>query len=64
MHDQTLTCRDCGQAFTFTIGEREVFAGRGFDNVPGRCPACRTARKPSDLFWLWPGGASAVPAAR
>jgi CxxC-x17-CxxC domain-containing protein len=45
MHDQTLTCRDCGQAFTFTAGEQEFFASRGFDNAPSRCPECRAARK-------------------
>lgn len=45
--DQTLTCRDCGQTFTFTVGEQEFFAGRGFDNAPSRCPVCRAARKAS-----------------
>ena len=45
--DQSLTCRDCGQGFTFTVGEQEVFAGRGFDNAPSRCPDCRAARKAS-----------------
>lgn len=45
MNDQTLTCRDCGQAFTFTTGEQEFFASRGFDNSPTRCPDCRAARK-------------------
>src|SRR6266567_804517 len=34
--DTTLTCRDCGQAFTF--------ASRGFSE-PSRCPDCRAARK-------------------
>jgi CxxC-x17-CxxC domain-containing protein len=43
--DQTLTCRDCGQAFTFTAGEQEFYAGRGLMNAPGRCPECRAARK-------------------
>ena len=45
MHDQTLTCRDCGQAFSFTVGEQDFFASRGFDNAPSRCPECRAARK-------------------
>jgi CxxC-x17-CxxC domain-containing protein len=45
MNDQTLTCRDCGQAFTFTHGEQEFFASRGFTNPPSRCPDCRAARK-------------------
>jgi CxxC-x17-CxxC domain-containing protein len=43
--DKTLTCRDCGTTFTFTSGEQEFYASRGFDNPPSRCPACRAARK-------------------
>lgn len=43
--DQTLTCRDCGQAFIFTAGEQEFYASRGLTNTPGRCPECRAARK-------------------
>ena len=42
--DTTLTCRDCGQAFTFTTGEQDFYAGRGFSE-PSRCPDCRSARK-------------------
>lgn len=42
--DTTLTCRDCGQAFTFTSGEQEFYASRGF-HEPSRCPDCRQARK-------------------
>jgi CxxC-x17-CxxC domain-containing protein len=45
--DKTLTCRDCGQAFTFTVGEQEFFASRGFSNEPSRCPDCRAERKAS-----------------
>ena len=45
--DKTLTCRDCGQAFTFTTGEQEFYASRGFTNEPTRCPDCRSARKAS-----------------
>jgi CxxC-x17-CxxC domain-containing protein len=43
--DKTLTCRDCGQPFTFTQGEQEFYAQKGFTNEPGRCPECRSARK-------------------
>ncbi len=43
--DQTLTCRDCSQAFLFTVGEQEFFAQKGFTNAPSRCPGCRSARK-------------------
>src|SRR6266542_1505720 len=42
--DVTLTCRDCGQAFTFTSGEQDFYAARGYSE-PGRCPDCRAARK-------------------
>ena len=43
--DKTLTCSDCGSAFTFDAGEQEFFASKGFENEPGRCPDCRAARK-------------------
>jgi CxxC-x17-CxxC domain-containing protein len=43
--DKTLTCRDCGRDFTFTAGEQEFYASRGFTNEPGRCPDCRAAYK-------------------
>ncbi len=43
--DKTLTCRDCGAQFTFTAGEQEFYAQKGFDNLPTRCPNCRKARK-------------------
>ena len=43
--DKTLTCRDCGQEFTFTVGEQEFYASRGLMNEPGRCPECRAARR-------------------
>src|SRR5919198_5258546 len=42
--DTILTCRDCGQTFTFTSGEREFFASRGYSE-PARCPDCRARRK-------------------
>jgi CxxC-x17-CxxC domain-containing protein len=45
MKDQTLTCRDCGHAFTFTVGEQEFFTSRGFTNAPSRCQGCRANRK-------------------
>jgi CxxC-x17-CxxC domain-containing protein len=45
--DKTLTCRDCGTAFTFTAGEQEFYDQKGFTNQPTRCPDCRAARKAS-----------------
>lgn len=43
--DRILTCRDCGQDFTFSAGEQEFYASRGLTNAPGRCPTCRAARR-------------------
>lgn len=43
--DKTLTCSDCGGAFTFTAGEQEFHASKGFTNEPRRCPSCRRARR-------------------
>ncbi|HEU5378444.1 MAG TPA: zinc-ribbon domain containing protein [Ktedonobacteraceae bacterium] len=43
--DRILTCRDCGQNFTFTVGEQVFYASRGLTNLPGRCPDCRAARR-------------------
>ena len=43
--DRQLACRECGRDFTFTAGEQEFFAQKGFTNEPGRCPECRAARK-------------------
>jgi CxxC-x17-CxxC domain-containing protein len=43
--DKVLTCRECRQAFVFSAGEQEFYAGRGFTNEPSRCPDCRAARR-------------------
>jgi CxxC-x17-CxxC domain-containing protein len=45
--DKTLTCVDCGSPFTFTAGEQEFHASKGFTNEPRRCPSCRQARRAS-----------------
>lgn len=42
--DKELTCKDCGQNFTFTAGEQEFFQTRGFSD-PVRCKSCRDVRK-------------------
>ena len=34
--DRILTCRDCGQDFTFTAGEQEFYDSRGLTNKIGR----------------------------
>jgi CxxC-x17-CxxC domain-containing protein len=43
--DKTLTCKDCGASFTFSAGEQEFHAQKGFTYPPGRCPACRARRR-------------------
>ena len=43
--DKTLACQDCGVSFTFTASEQELFASKGYQNEPKRCPECRRARK-------------------
>jgi CxxC-x17-CxxC domain-containing protein len=45
LSDKSLTCVDCGTNFTFTVGEQEFFASRGYTNEPKRCRECRDARK-------------------
>ena len=45
--DKQLTCSDCGTSFTFSAGEQEQFATRGYTNEPKRCQPCRDARKQS-----------------
>ena len=42
--DKTLVCKECGKEFTFTAGEQEFYAERGFQNEPQRCKSCRDAR--------------------
>src|SRR4029450_4123737 len=43
--DKTITCRDCGMDFSFTSGEQEFYAQKGFTNEPTRCPSCRQQRQ-------------------
>ena len=43
--DKTLACRDCGAEFIFSASEQEFYESKGFENEPGRCPSCRSARK-------------------
>jgi CxxC-x17-CxxC domain-containing protein len=43
--DRGINCLDCGQEFTFTSGEQEFYAQRGFTEPPKRCPSCRSIRK-------------------
>jgi CxxC-x17-CxxC domain-containing protein len=43
--DKSLQCSDCGATFTFSAGEQEFFASKGYTNEPKRCPQCRQVRK-------------------
>jgi len=43
--DKSILCSDCGTTFTFTAGEQEFFASKGFTNEPRRCSSCRQAAK-------------------
>ncbi len=45
--DKQITCVDCGTIFSFTAGEQESFANRGYTNEPKRCQPCRAAKKQS-----------------
>ncbi len=45
IEDKSIQCSDCGITFTFTAGEQEFFASKGFTNEPKRCVPCRQAKK-------------------
>ncbi len=55
--DRTLSCKECGREFTFTSGEQDFYAQKGFQNDPARCPACRRARKMARASMYSPTGA-------
>jgi hypothetical protein len=46
--DKTLTCRECGQPFTYTAGEQEFYSTVGFGEGPSRCPECRGVQGPGE----------------
>lgn len=43
--DQTLTCVDCSQGFTWTASEQKFYNDKGFTNSPKRCQNCRSKKK-------------------
>lgn len=45
LQDRVIKCVDCGEEFTFTVGEQEFYRDRGLTNAPTRCKACRDKRK-------------------
>ena len=56
LSDKTLVCVECGNSFTFTVGEQEFFNSRGYTNEPKRCPECRESRKSQRSFGGGGGG--------
>lgn len=49
LQDEDLECKDCGIKFTFTVGEQEFYASKGFDNKPRRCKPCKDGNKKKKL---------------
>lgn len=45
MQDKSITCRDCGTEFVFSVAEQEFYAEKGFENDPVRCKECRIRKK-------------------
>ncbi len=45
MQDKSLTCKDCGAEFAFTVRDQQFYVEKGFENEPQRCRECRTSRK-------------------
>jgi CxxC-x17-CxxC domain-containing protein len=45
LQDRLIKCVDCGEEFTFTVGEQEFYRDHGLTNAPTRCKRCREARK-------------------
>jgi CxxC-x17-CxxC domain-containing protein len=43
--DETLVCKECGNEFVFTAGDKAFYAEKGFTNKPKTCKACRYAKK-------------------
>ena len=45
LQDRIIKCVDCGEDFTFTVGEQEFYRDHGLTNAPTRCKRCRESRK-------------------
>jgi CxxC-x17-CxxC domain-containing protein len=45
LEDKSITCKECGRQFTFTVRDQQFYAEKGFQNEPQRCRDCRQARK-------------------
>ena len=44
LKDETIKCSDCGEDFTFRIGEQRYFISKSL-SPPKRCQKCRAKRK-------------------
>ncbi len=42
--DRPITCVDCGEDFTWTVGEQVFFHDKGLKNEPKRCKPCKHAK--------------------
>jgi len=42
--DRAIACVDCGEHFTWTIGEQVFFHDKGLKNEPKRCKPCKQAK--------------------
>ena len=54
--DKVLVCRECNAEFVFSASEQQFYADKGFQNEPGRCPACRAARRNNNNNGAQPRG--------
>lgn len=45
MSDITITCKDCGKEFIFTVGEQKFYEEKGLINNPVRCKECRDKKR-------------------
>jgi len=45
LEDKTITCKDCGREFIFSVRDQQFYAEKGFQNEPQRCRDCRQTRK-------------------
>lgn len=45
MEDKSITCKECGQPFVFTVRDQQFYSEKGFQNEPQRCRDCRQNRK-------------------
>jgi hypothetical protein len=62
MEDKTLTCEECGQPFTLTAGEQQLYRGQGIEE-PKICRECRRSHKDekSDIIHEGEGGGVGGP---